>query len=141
MRRLLASIGSTLCVAVVALAVVSAQTTTPKSTTPSSSSGSGKSSSSQGTKSTAKTPLMDINSATKAQLMTLPGIGDALAQKIIDGRPYKMKTELKTKNIVPDATYTKISGMIIAKQASTKTSMKSSSKTGAAGTTPPAKTK
>src|SRR5215471_20711735 len=52
--------------------------------------------------------LIDINSAPKMELMTLPGIGDADAQKMIDGRPYRAKGQLVQKNIIPQATYDKI---------------------------------
>ena len=62
-----------------------------------------------------KEPL-DINSASPDQLKTLPGIGDAYAKKIVEGRPYARKDELAKKNIVPQGTYDKIKDQIIAKQ-------------------------
>ncbi len=64
----------------------------------------------------AQAPLIDINSATKQQLMTLPGIGDAYAAKIIAGRPYRNKIELKQNIIIPAATYDRIADKIMARQ-------------------------
>jgi len=71
-------------------------------------------------KATAKTTAaatadkLDINTATPEQLKAFPGIGDAYAKRIIDGRPYTAKNQLTTRGILPAATYNKIKDQIIA---------------------------
>jgi DNA uptake protein ComE-like DNA-binding protein len=67
-----------------------------------------------------KHTLLDINSASPAELETLPGIGEAYSKKIVENRPYKRKDELVQKKVVPQATYDKIKEHIIAKQGATK---------------------
>jgi DNA uptake protein ComE-like DNA-binding protein len=61
-------------------------------------------------------PKIDINSASKDDLMKLSGIGTAYADAIVKHRPYKRKDELTTKKVIPQATYDKIKDLIIAKQ-------------------------
>ncbi|HST00670.1 MAG TPA: helix-hairpin-helix domain-containing protein [Usitatibacter sp.] len=59
---------------------------------------------------------MDINSASEAELATLPGIGEVRAKAIVKGRPYKGKDDLVQKKILTKGVYDKIKDDIIAKQ-------------------------
>jgi len=64
--------------------------------------------------------LLDLNAATEAQLVALPGVGEAYAKKIIAGRPYKSKDELVHRKIVPESTYRQFSGDVVAHHSQTK---------------------
>ena len=60
--------------------------------------------------------LVDINSASRAQLKTLPGVGDAEVDKIIAERPYLSKAELVTKKVMPTGPYLSLKDSVIAMQ-------------------------
>ena len=67
-------------------------------------------------KDAAKAELVDINSADEKTLMTLKGVGDVTAKKIIKSRPYGGKDDLVKKKVVTAKIYADIKDQIIAKQ-------------------------
>jgi len=67
-------------------------------------------------KAAAKVKQVDINSASKEELKTLPGIKDAEADKIIAGRPYGSKAWLVSNNIIDAGVYAGLKDRVIAKQ-------------------------
>ncbi len=63
------------------------------------------------------TPRVDLNTASKEELVKLPGIGEAIAAKIVADRPFKTKRELLSRGIVNRAEYAKLAPHVTAKQA------------------------
>lgn len=49
--------------------------------------------------------MVDLNNASKAQLKTLSGVGDAEADRIIEKRPYSSKADIVTKAGIPAGVY------------------------------------
>ena len=67
-------------------------------------------------KAAAKQNLVDINSASKAELMKLSGISEEQADKIIAGRPYNTKARLVTNKIISPGAYQNLKQLIVARQ-------------------------
>lgn len=67
-------------------------------------------------KGVAKSRLIDINTATETELRTVPGLGETYSAKIIAGRPYANKTQLKSRKVLPSMLYEQVKEQLIAKQ-------------------------
>lgn len=59
---------------------------------------------------------LDLNTATKEQLLSLPGVTEAEANRVIAGRPYEEPGELVTRHILPKTEYDKIADRIKVKK-------------------------
>lgn len=55
---------------------------------------------------------IDLNSASQDELMALEGIGEVRARAIIRARPFKAKTELVERHIIPEVLYDEISNKV-----------------------------
>lgn len=73
----------------------------------------------QGLKNGPSGPVVDLNSATPDQLVSLPGVTGAKARRIIAGRPYSAPSDLVTRNLMTQSQYDRISGRVTAKPPST----------------------
>jgi len=59
--------------------------------------------------------IVDINAATEAEIASV-GIERAVAKKIIEGRPWRNKRDLLTKQLLSKEQYEKLKDSLIAKQ-------------------------
>jgi len=58
---------------------------------------------------------LDLNTATKEQLLSLPGVTGAEANRVIAGRPYTDAGDMVTRRIMPKAEYDKIADRVTAR--------------------------
>jgi DNA uptake protein ComE-like DNA-binding protein len=68
----------------------------------------------QGLQGGSSAPVVDLNKATRDQLVTLPGITPAKAHKIIAGRPYSTPNDLVSRDILTQDQFDRISGRVTA---------------------------
>lgn len=59
--------------------------------------------------------LIDLNNASRDELMTLDGIGEVRADAIIRARPFKAKTELVERRLIPEHLYEKLADKVMAR--------------------------
>ncbi len=59
--------------------------------------------------------LIDLNNASRDELMALDGIGEVRADAIIRARPFKAKTELVERRLIPEALYDRIADKVMAR--------------------------
>jgi competence protein ComEA len=59
---------------------------------------------------------LDLNAATKDQLLSLPGVTAAEADRVIAGRPYSETGDLVTRRIMRKTEYDKIANRLTAKK-------------------------
>ena len=66
-----------------------------------------------------KPKIVDINSAPEADIVAV-GIEKAAAKKIVEGRPYRNKRDLVTRELLTMEQYDAVKDLLIARQASKK---------------------
>ena len=114
MKRIPAVFAAVVAMAFVASVAMAADSTAPATAAPATTAPAKSTSTTHHSSSKSKTthPKTDLNTASKEDLMKLPGVDDALADKIIAARPYKSHSELESKNIVTKEQYSKLSAHV-----------------------------
>ena len=116
MKRIPAVLAAVVAMAFVATMAFAEDTTAPATTAPAKTAPAKTTSSTthhhSSSSKSAHTPKTDLNTASKEDLMKLPGVDDATADKIIAARPFKSRSELESKNIVTKEQYGKLSAMV-----------------------------
>ena len=114
MKRIPAVFAAVVAMVFVASVAMAADSTAPATAAPATTAPAKSTSTTHHSSSKSKTthPKTDLNTASKEDLMKLPGVDDALADKIVAARPYKSHSELETKNIVTKEQYSKLSSLV-----------------------------
>ena len=115
MKRIPAVFAAVVAMAFVASVAMAADSTAPATTAPATTAPAKSTSSTthhSSSKSKTTHPKTDLNTASKEDLMKLPGVDDATADKIVAARPFKSRSELESKNIVTKEQYGKLSAKV-----------------------------